>query len=165
MMPQRILVVPAACYLAISLAYLILFFPQTLHSVVLNSTIKACFKPSLAQLELQDEVLSAKSEDHDRWSELAAQAYALRGAQWSGVAALNGQIKLLELEISRGRFGPADLANIYEKSKELSLRAYGLSCMIVSRPGWYYGHVADIHVDGDGRGISIHEPGIRRAAI
>lgn len=137
-MPQRILVVPAACYLAISLACLVLFFPQTLHSVVLNSTIKACFVPSLSQLELQDDVLSAKSEDHERWSQLAVQAYALRGAQMSGVAALDGKMKMLELEVSRGRFGPADLANIYGKSKELSVRAYGLSCMIVSHSGWYY---------------------------
>jgi hypothetical protein len=163
--PQRILVVPAACYLAISLSCLVLFFPQTLHSVVLNSTIKACFEPSLAQLELQDDVLSARSEDHERWSQLAAQAYALRDAQMSGVEALEGKMKMLELEVSRGRFGPADLAKIYEKSKELSVRAYGLSCMIVSHSGWFYRNGADFRVDGHRRGISVHETGHRRAKI
>lgn len=113
---------------------MVLIFPQSLHSVVLGKTIKTCFKPSLAQLRLQDDILSAKSGDHNRWSDLASQAHTFRSTQMGGITGLQGQIKLLELEISRGRMGPADLANVFEKSKELSVRAYTLSCMLVSVP-------------------------------
>lgn len=51
-----------------------------------------------------------------------------------GITGLQGQIKLLELDISCSKMGPADLANVFEKGKELSMRAYTLSCMLVSVP-------------------------------
>jgi hypothetical protein len=119
--------------MAIALACIIVLFPQTLHSVVLDGTIKACFKPCLVHLQLQEQVLQTKSADHDKWSELAEKLRALRTGQIEGINGIGGQIKLLELEISRSRMGPGDLAKVFEKSKELCVRAYMLGSFVVSR--------------------------------
>ncbi|GFZ43623.1 hypothetical protein JCM24511_01343, partial [Saitozyma sp. JCM 24511] len=127
----RQLLVPAACFMAIALACIIVLFPQTLHSVVLDGTIKACFKPCLVHLQLQEQVLQTKSDDHDKWSELAEKLRALRAGQIAGINGIGGQIKLLELEISRSRMGPGDLAKVFEKSKELCVRAYMLGSFVM----------------------------------
>lgn len=118
--------------MAIGLACTILFFPQSLHSIVLDGMIKTDLGPILSLLKLQEEILDANPEEREVWTELAEKAYDLRKAHVGGIAAIEGQTPLLQLEVTRGRMGPKDLVRVFEKSKELGARAYGLGSFVVS---------------------------------
>jgi hypothetical protein len=115
--------------MALALACTCLFFPQTLNSVVLGGTINNCFKPGLAHLQLQDQVLNSLSSDYERWTALTSQVYSLRERQIAGVSDVGGKIKLLELEIGHRRMGPSDVAKVFEMSQELGIRAYMLEAL------------------------------------
>lgn len=121
---KNVLLLPTACYLAISLASL-LIFPQSLHSVVLGSTSRSSFEPSLALLRIQKDVLAAK-----RWSDLADKVDDIRGTQLGDISALSSKIKMLRLEMSHGRMGADDLGEVFEKGKELGVRAYTLNSVV-----------------------------------
>jgi hypothetical protein len=86
----------------------------------------------LAQLKLQDNILATPASDHERWTEVTGKAYKLRMEHVAGVNEVEGQVKFLELEISRGRMGPGDLAKVFEKAKELGARGYMLASFAVS---------------------------------
>lgn len=129
--PQNNLLIPAATFLAIALASTILIFPQSLHSIVVTLVHDACFTPIKALLDLQTPILNTSPSDRDAWDGLAEKAYALRKAHVMGVAGVDGQIKLLGLEISHGRLGAVELVRIVEKGKELGARAYSLASFVV----------------------------------
>lgn len=118
--------------MAIAIAATILLFPQSLNSIVTDSLIKTNLKPALDLLTLQDEILHTVPSSHDAWTELAAKAYELRSEHVIGVTALEGQVGLLQLEITRGQVGPGDLAKVFKKAKELGARSYGLASFVVS---------------------------------
>ena len=92
---------------------------------------KIALGPIKAQLELQDEVLAITPDEEEQWTGLAQRANALRGKTVQGLGGIQGQIGLIQLEVSRGRTGPDDLHNIFEKVKELGTRAYGLDSFVV----------------------------------
>jgi hypothetical protein len=92
---------------------------------------EACFTPIKALIDLQEPILSASPSDRETWSGLAQKAYGLRKAHVMGVAGVDGQIKLMGLEISRGRLSAVDLVRIVEKGKELGARAYSLASFVV----------------------------------
>ena len=124
---------PTACFIAIAITGTILIFPQSLNSIVLDSFNETNLKPIQGLLKLQDDVLATVPSDHKKWAELAEKGYALRSAHAKGVNALQGQIGMLQLEMSRGQIGPGDLTKIFNKAKELGTKGYGLASFLVSR--------------------------------
>jgi hypothetical protein len=93
---------------------------------------ETCFTPIKALLDLQEPILATSTLDRETWDGLAQKAYGLRKAHVMGVAGVDGQIKLLGLEISRGRLSAVDLVRVVEKGKELGARAYSLASFVVS---------------------------------
>ena len=81
-------------------------------------------------LKLQDRVL-ATSNPAD-WDELAKETREGRLELTKGMQEIEGQVKLLQLEVTRGRTSAADLARVFDKLKELSGRLYGLTTFVVS---------------------------------
>jgi hypothetical protein len=126
------LLIPAACFLAIALACTIFIFPQSLHSMLLTQYTGICLAPIKGLLDLQTPILASRPGDREAWSALAEKAYELRKAHVMGAGAVDGQTKLLGLEISHGRLGPVGLVKLVEKAKELGARAYSLASFVVS---------------------------------
>ena len=81
---------------------------------------------------MQDRVLHT-SEPED-WDKLAKEAKEGRIAFSKSNQEIEGQVKLLQLEITRGRTSAVDLAAVFSKLKELGGRVYGLTSFIVSLP-------------------------------
>lgn len=129
---QSNLLLPASVFLAIALASTILIFPQSLHSILLTQLNELCLTPIKGLLDLQTSVLDASPSDEEKWSGLASKAAGLRKAHVMGATALGGQVKLLSLEFTHGRFGAQDLQRIVEKEKVLGQRAFGLATFVVS---------------------------------
>jgi hypothetical protein len=134
------LLIPAALYIAIAVACTIFIFPQSLNHIVITDLIKTNLRPIQSILSLQDEVVETKTADEEKISELAGKAKGLRLKHVQGVNAVEGQMGLLQLEVTRGQIGAADLNKIFEKAKELGSRSYGLAsfvvrCHEVQRPG------------------------------
>lgn len=48
-----------------------------------------------------------------------------------GVNDLEGQIPMLQLEITRSQIGAGDLTKVFEKAKEVGSRSYGLASFVV----------------------------------
>ncbi|WWD17770.1 hypothetical protein CI109_102211 [Kwoniella shandongensis] len=127
----RQLLIPAAMFIAIALASVILIFPQTLNHIMLDSMTSKMLGPITKIVKLQEEVLNTSPGDKERWSALATKAYALRHGQIAATTALEGQTGLLQLEITRGQIGPRDLTKIFNKVKDLGIRAYGLTSFVL----------------------------------
>ena len=81
-------------------------------------------------LKLQDRVLA--TSDPAQWDEMAKETREGRLALTGGMQEIEGQIKLLQLEVTRGRTSAADLAKVFTKLKELGGRMYGLTTFVVS---------------------------------
>lgn len=129
---QNNLVIPACAYVAVGLACNILIFPQSLNSIIMDGTVKSSLGPTLSILSLQDEVLRTSPTDHEKWGELAKKAQGLRSAIVGGMTGLEGQLGMLQLEITRSRMGAGDLTRVFAKVKALGGRAFGLSSFLVS---------------------------------
>ena len=127
---QKTLLTPAACYIAIALVSSILIFPQSLNHIVLTSIVEKPLARQLAMLKLQDRVLA--TSDPAQWEELAAETREGRLELVKGMQEIEGQVKLLQLEVTRGRTSAADMARVFEKLKELAGRMYGLTTFVVS---------------------------------
>lgn len=97
----------------------------------LTSMIEKPLAQQLAMLKLQDRVLA--TSDPFEWEVLAAEARAGRLATTGGMMELDGQVKLLQLEVTRGRTSAGDLTRLFGKLKELGGRMYGLTTFIVSQ--------------------------------
>ena len=132
--PQRQLLIPAGLYIATATACTILIFPQSLNHIVLTDLVKTNLKPMQSLLRLQDQVITTLPSDKDKISELSAMAHALRSAHVQGVNALDGQMAMLQLEITRGQIGPRDLARVFEKAKQVGTLSYALASFVVSSP-------------------------------
>ena len=127
---QKTLLTPAACYIAIALASSVLIFPQSLNHIVLTSIVDRPLAQCLHLLDLQDRVLH--TNDPEDWDALAKEAKEGRIEFSKSIQESEGQVKLLQLEITRGRTSAADLATVFGKLKELGGRVYGLTSFIVS---------------------------------
>lgn len=84
----------------------------------------------LSLLKLQDRVLA--TTDPADWEKLAAESRAGRMEFTKSLGEIEGQVKLLHLEVTRGRTSAADLGRVFEKLKELGGRMYGLTTFVVS---------------------------------
>ncbi|WWC66524.1 uncharacterized protein I206_100427 [Kwoniella pini CBS 10737] len=123
----KTLLIPAGVFIAIALASIFLIFPQTLNHIMLDSIATKVLGPIIQLLKLQDQVVTTSPKDFDKWHDLATQSYALRAGHIAGTTALEGQLGLLQLEITRGQIGPGDLQKLFGKVKNLGMRAYGLA--------------------------------------
>ena len=130
--PQRILLIPAALYIAIASACTLLIFPQSLSHIFITDLVKTDLRPLLAQLKIQDDVMSSMSSDEDRVHELAEKVRGLRKEHVAGVMALEGQVGMLQLEITRSQMGAGDLTKVFHKVKDLGARAFALTSFVVS---------------------------------
>ncbi|KAK4688328.1 hypothetical protein P7C73_g1783, partial [Tremellales sp. Uapishka_1] len=128
---QKQLVIPALCYVGIGLASIVLLFPQTLNHMFIGAFVDQNLTPILHFLQLQNSILATLPSNHEEWSELAGKALDIRRSHVMGVQGLLGQKGLLELEVSRGRIGPGNLAKIFEKGRELGAKAYGLGSFVM----------------------------------
>jgi len=72
------------------------------------------------------------TNDPEDWDVLAKEAKEGRIEFSKSIQEIEGQVKLLQLEITRGRTSAADLATVFGKLKELGGRVYGLTSFIVS---------------------------------
>jgi hypothetical protein len=88
--------------------------------------VKGFLRPGNSLIELQAKVLATDPSDVAAWSELTSQANQLRTAAAETLVALQGQIGLLEMEVSRGRLGAKDLKALIVKSRGLLGRMLGL---------------------------------------
>ncbi|KAJ7083898.1 hypothetical protein C8R44DRAFT_894338 [Mycena epipterygia] len=87
---------PTVYYLAIAIAALVLVFPQTT-------------------------ALGTRPSDREAWAELGGGGLPACGLS-GGLAALSGHIALIDLEVSVGRLGPADLKRLAPEVRGLGLR-------------------------------------------
>lgn len=94
-------------------------------------------------LKLQDRVLA--TSDPADWDELAKETREGRLELTRGMQEIEGQVKLLQLEVTRGRTSAADLAMVFDKLKELAGRLYGLTTFVVS-PNWLHGGSSVVRV-------------------
>jgi hypothetical protein len=127
---QKTLLTPAACYIAIALASSVLIFPQSLNHIVLTSITERPVAQCLQLFKLQDRVL--KTCEPEDWNALAKEAKESRIEFLKAIHEIEGQVKLLQLEITRGRTSAADLARVFGKLKELGTRVYNLTSFVVS---------------------------------
>jgi hypothetical protein len=100
--------------------------------MLLTQTTELCLTPIKGLLDLQAKVLASSPSDADKWKELAGKATELRKLHVMGITAVEGQSKLLGLEITHGRFGANELQEIIAKGKTLGQRAFGLASFVVS---------------------------------
>lgn len=115
--------------MAIALVSTILIFPQSLNHIVLDAIVKKPLKLTIDMLKLQEEVLS--TTDEDKWAELAEKTTALRAGHVAGLQETEGQLGLLQLEVTRGQTSAADLSRIFKKLQDVGSRIYGLTTFVV----------------------------------
>lgn len=108
----------------------VLIFPQSLNHIVLTTITERPLAQCLHLLRLQDKVLA--TSDPARWESLAGEAREGRMEFTKSITEVEGQVKLLQLEVTRGRTSAADLARVFAKLKELGGRMYGLTSFVVS---------------------------------
>ncbi|TYJ56489.1 hypothetical protein B9479_002736 [Cryptococcus floricola] len=121
-----------------SIASVILIFPQTLNHIVLDAFTKTIIAPCIELLDLQEQVLRTSPSDKSKWAELADKTYAIRDKHVSSMTALQEQIGMLQLEITRGQIGPTDTERIFDKSKDLGARLYSITSfvMLIQEQRW-----------------------------
>jgi hypothetical protein len=117
--------------MAIALASTILIFPQSLNHIILDDIIHKPLKITIDMIKLQDEVLA--TTDEARWAELSIRSSGLRAGHVEGIQATEGQLGLLQLEVTRGQTSARDLTRLFKKLQEVGARAYGLTTFVVSR--------------------------------
>ncbi|KAF7330042.1 hypothetical protein MKEN_00268300 [Mycena kentingensis (nom. inval.)] len=131
--------IPACYYVAIAVASLILIFPESANHVWLTTVDTAFFGPASAILAIQSDALHSQPSDHAKWATGVAKSAAARAGLSARLAGLSAQIGLIDMEISMGRLGPADLRRLSPEIRALGFRAAGLLAFQTA--------VSDIHVD------------------
>lgn len=109
----------------------IVFFPQSLNHLLLSSLVHKALNPLQQLLALQDDILATKPSDHERWSALAQNCYDLRAEFVEAQSGLDGQAKMLQLEVTRGRISPGQLGELVARTRELGARAFGLASFVL----------------------------------
>lgn len=128
----RILLVPAACYMAIAVACSLLIFPQSTSHIILSEMVPKVIGPLRSILSMQDEVLVTPLSDTEKWKGFANKAKDLRRGHIAAVNAAEGQVKMGHLEISRGQIGAGDMSKLFAAVRLLGGRAFALSSFVVS---------------------------------
>ncbi|KAJ7715902.1 hypothetical protein B0H16DRAFT_1701559, partial [Mycena metata] len=108
----RMFLLPTSYYVAIALAAIVLIWPETGNHLWLTTLDNAFFEPALSILTLQSAALAERPSDHAAWARVGAKVTAARVQLGAGLAALAGQIGLVDLEVSRGHLGPRDLKRL-----------------------------------------------------
>ncbi|KDR68787.1 hypothetical protein GALMADRAFT_78068 [Galerina marginata CBS 339.88] len=122
----KLFLIPTSFYIAVAIASLVLIFPESLSHVWLTSLLDTFWTPTLDLLRLQSEVLATTPSDHETWAEITARGNELRTNIVNNTEALSSQIKLIDLDTSTGRLGPADLKKINAQLRFIMFRAAGL---------------------------------------
>jgi hypothetical protein len=61
--------------------------------------------------------------DHEAWAEINARGVQLRSELLTGLETVTTQLKLIDLDTSIGRLGPADLKKVNAELKSIMFRA------------------------------------------
>lgn len=128
---QKMMLLPASTFMAVGIICTIIFFPQTLNHLVLDSLVHTSLAPLIGLLALQDEILHTTASDKESWMPLAAKAHGFRQAFIAAAAGIEAQAAMLQLEISRGRISPGQLGALIQKTRNLGTRAFGLGSFVV----------------------------------
>jgi hypothetical protein len=95
--------------------------------MVTDGYIKGFLTPGNGVIALQTQVLQTDPTDPKAWEERAEKVKELRTAASETLVGLNGQMGMLELEVSRGRISAKDLKTLLVKSRALIGRMVGVS--------------------------------------
>ncbi|KAJ7159565.1 hypothetical protein C8R46DRAFT_956786 [Mycena filopes] len=136
----KMFLIPACYYLATALASLVLVFPETANHMWLTTLDESFFGPALSILTLQSTALAERPSDHVAWASVGAKITAARVALGAGLAALAGQIGLVDLEVSRGHLGARDLKRLAPEVRALGFR---LSALLSFQATVAAGHADD----------------------
>lgn len=124
------LITPAAAYMAVAIACAVLFFPQSLNHLVLAGLVHGTYTPMLNLLKLQDRILDADPTQHEDWHALATEARGLAKGYVGTYGELEGQAKMLQLEVTRGRISAGQLMEIISKTRALIATSVGLGTVV-----------------------------------
>ncbi|ORX36047.1 hypothetical protein BD324DRAFT_651951 [Kockovaella imperatae] len=127
----RILLIPTAFYFAIALATTLLIFPQSLNHQLTTSIIDTTLRPILSQLKLQDEVLKGDPGHSAHIREQAEKARGIRRGIVAAIGGLQGQMAMLQLEVTRGQISGANLAKTFDKVKQVGGTSHVLASFII----------------------------------
>ncbi|KAJ7027016.1 hypothetical protein C8F04DRAFT_1123608 [Mycena alexandri] len=122
----KMFLIPSCYYVAVALLSIVLVFPETANHMWLTTLDQAFFEPALSILTLQSAALAERPSDHKAWAAVAAKVTAARVGLGAGLAALAGQIGLVDLEVSRGHLGPRDLKRLAPEVRALGFRISAL---------------------------------------
>ncbi|KAJ7745343.1 hypothetical protein B0H16DRAFT_977704 [Mycena metata] len=122
----RMFLLPTSYYVAIALAAIVLIWPETGNHLWLTTLDNAFFEPALSILTLQSAALAERPSDHAAWARVGAKVTAARVQLGAGLAALAGQIGLVDLEVSRGHLGPRDLKRLAPEVRALGFMVSAL---------------------------------------
>ncbi|KAL7424784.1 hypothetical protein Q5752_000468 [Cryptotrichosporon argae] len=126
----KIIIYPALAQFGVAIACTLFIFPQSLSHLLVGTLTAKVLAPTLQMLELQAAVLSANPADKEAWTALADKAFALREMTAAAVGGIMGQKKMLQLEITRGRLGPAEVGDVIDRAKDLAARAFPLASLV-----------------------------------
>ncbi|KAG5640425.1 hypothetical protein DXG03_008703, partial [Asterophora parasitica] len=124
-------IIPTSYYVAIAIATLVLIFPESLNRVWLTSFQTNFLDPIEQMISYQNQALESNPSDAGNWDELTDLGYAARRKLVAGTQDLLGQIGTIDLEVSVGRLGPADLKRINAEIKSLMFRAAGIHAFLI----------------------------------
>ncbi|KIY48354.1 hypothetical protein FISHEDRAFT_43559 [Fistulina hepatica ATCC 64428] len=120
---SKLFLIPSSYCVAISLASLVVIFPQSLNHVWL-SALDGGFCASVQNiLSVQTEALATRPSDNAAWSALAAKGRAAGQGLNGGMQGLLGLIKMIDLEFSVCCLGPKDLKTFARELQSLTFRA------------------------------------------
>lgn len=131
MLPTALLK-PAAVYIAIAILCTIFFFPQSLSHVLISGLVHKTLKPIQEALILEDEVLSTTPTNREAWSAVYTKIHGVNAIYLEALFGLEGQAKLLQLEISHGRISAGQLGEVINRTRDLASKAFGLGTLAVS---------------------------------
>uniref|UniRef100_A0A8H7YBR5 Putative ER transporter 6TM N-terminal domain-containing protein n=1 Tax=Psilocybe cubensis TaxID=181762 RepID=A0A8H7YBR5_PSICU len=117
------LIIPTTFYVAVAIGTVILIFPESLSHVWLTLLLESFWTKTLDLLRLQSETLALRPSDHEAWTKLNARGTQLRTSLVAATDAVSDQLKLIDLDTSIGRLGPADLKKINLELKSIMFRA------------------------------------------
>ncbi|CAA7266340.1 unnamed protein product [Cyclocybe aegerita] len=119
-------IIPACFYAAVAIASIVFIFPESLSHVWLTLFLDEFWMPTLDLYRLQNEALSTRPSDHEKWEDMDARGAVLRTRLIEGVEELVQRIGLIDLDSSLGRLGPADLKKFSAEIKSMMFRAGAL---------------------------------------
>jgi hypothetical protein len=101
-----------------------------LSHLILAGLVQGTYNPMLALLKLQNRILDANPTQHEEWHALAEEARGLARTFIAAYGGLEGQSKMLQLEVTRGRISPGQLLEVVNKTRELLATSLGLGTVV-----------------------------------